>query len=505
MLYAYILTVLILAVLFGLCLKYPATALGTKPRLDLLGPQGLPVLGNLLDIYPHRLHILSWITAMGRQYGELFSWTVPLTGRTIVINRPEWIDHVHKNEGTIYGKGEVALAVFSQFPGRGSPFSTEGAEWRHSRKVIKPVFEARNLAIGVSEIMEEMMTLAHGLLHYAAKRDVTIDFNELCGRLVLAIFCKLALSLDMPLLTDASCLSEPHVIVENLHVLNTISSGRLPNPFWTITEKLDGRERRFKAARQQLFKVIEDIIKSRQDASDNGGTHRDFLSTLLEEEDTTDLDLMRDELVSLLFAGRDTTQNALIWSLHELSRSPAWFDKMREEAQMNALPPNHAADPCTRLQNYPIHLAVLYETLRLWPGVPKNGRSALRDDVLPAIPDRGYDPIRVGKGNFVAWSDWDMMKGEAIWGPDAKVFNPARHLDAERRFVKPPSPKFHAFGAGPRLCPGVQLASYEFVAIWANLLPSFDFVAEVKERYPTDALTITMREPFIVKAIPWSG
>lgn len=97
MLYAFILTALILAVLFGLRLKYPATAFGTKPRHDLPGPRGLPLLGDLLEVYPHRLHILSWITSMGRQYGELFSWTVPLTGRTIVINRPEWIDHVHKS------------------------------------------------------------------------------------------------------------------------------------------------------------------------------------------------------------------------------------------------------------------------------------------------------------------------------------------------------------------------------------------------------------------------
>ncbi|KAH7917103.1 cytochrome P450, partial [Leucogyrophana mollusca] len=149
---------------------------------------------------------------------------------------------------------------------------------------------------------------------------------------------------------------------------------------------------------------------------------------------------------------------------------------------------------------YPIHFAVLHETLRLWPGVQKNARLALSDDVLPSVPEQGYHlPVRVSKGDYVLWSDYAMMRNCKVWGPDAREFNPDRHLDVHGQFVKPPQPKFHAFGAGPRLCPGSRLTTYEFISFWAALLPVFNFVPiEARERFPTDALTTSMEGPFMV-------
>lgn len=66
------------------------------------------------------------------------------------------------------------------------------------------------------------------------------------------------------------------------------------------------------------------------------------------------------------------------------------------------------------MQNYPIHLAVFHETLRLWPGVPKNARLALSDDVLPAIPEHGYGPVPILKGDYVLWSDFAMMRNVKV-------------------------------------------------------------------------------------------
>lgn len=97
--------------------------------------------------------------------------------------------------------------------------------------------------------------------------------------------------------------------------------------------------------------------------------------------------------------------------------------------------------------------------------------------------------------------------------------------------MKPPQPKFHAFGAGARLwhvspvplplndrshvmsflSPGAQLAAYEFVAIWASILPFFKITPiDSRDRLPADALTISMDGPFMVKVesieeIHWSN
>jgi len=160
------------------------------------------------------------------------------------------------------------------------------------------------------------------------------------------------------------------------------------------------------------------------------------------------------------------------------------------------------------LSRYHVHLAVFYETVRLWPGLPKNARLALSDDILPAIPEHNLPAVKIDKGDYVFWSDYIMMRDEANWGVDAKKFNPGRHLDAEGRFVKPTSPQFHGFGAGPRLCPAAQLAAYEFVACWAGILPHFD-ITPLKGQAPdgrryeppkmNDAFTVAMASSFMVE------
>lgn len=65
-------------------------------------------------------------------------------------------------------------------------------------------------------------------------------------------------------------------------------------------------------------------------------------------------------------------------------------------------------------QRYHVHLAVFYETVRLWPGLPKNARVALCDDILPAIPELGLPEVKVDKGDYVFWSDYVMMRDETV-------------------------------------------------------------------------------------------
>uniref|UniRef100_A0A0W0FBP4 Putative monooxygenase n=1 Tax=Moniliophthora roreri TaxID=221103 RepID=A0A0W0FBP4_MONRR len=463
---------LALAVTVWLSRTYSDRPIGVRARSDLPGPRGIPFLGNLLLVYPHRKRMLMFMDELQETYGELFTFTMPGWGRNIVVNRPEWLEHIRKRDTQLYGKGPVELAIFGEFPGERSAFGSEGNDWKLSRRIIQYMFKVENGEIGdncicwlsrpifttktfdehVSQAMNEAMPLTVSLVESLAAHNATFDFNKLSGRLALMIFCKMALNNDLDLLSKTpEYLVARNPLMDAVYTMNSISSSRLYNPFWRVTEKFDGTHTRFRTARSEISKIIDEIVQERRKLHSSGALEcgKDFLSALLDNPSLEDdQKLLRDTLVTLLFAARDNIQNVLGWSLYELGRSPQWLERMRNECRSHE---DVHLIQYKDLSKYPIHQAVFYETLRLWPGVPKNARRALADDVLPAIPDQGFQEVMVAKGDYVLWSDFAMMRNEKVWGADAKEFNPGRHLNPEGQFVKPPYPKFHAFGMGPRL------------------------------------------------------
>ncbi|ESK97209.1 cytochrome p450 monooxygenase [Moniliophthora roreri MCA 2997] len=466
---------LALAVTVWLSRTYSDRPIGVRARTDLPGPRVIPFLGNLLLVYPHRKRMLMLMDELQETYGELFTFTMPGWGRNIVVNRPEWLEHIRKRDTQLYGKGPVELAIFGEFPGERSAFGSEGNDWKLSRRIIQPIFTTKTFDEHVSQAMNGAMPLTVSLVESLAAHNATFDFNKLSGRLALMIFCKMALNNDLDLLSKTpEYLVARNPLMDAVYTMNSISSSRLYNPFWRVTEKFDGTHTRFRTARSEISKIIDEIVQERRKLHSSGALEcgKDFLSALLDNPSLEDdQKLLRDTL---------------------------WLERMRNECRSHE---DVHLIQYKDLSKYPIHQAVFYETLRLWPGVPKNARRALADDVLPAIPDQGFQEVMVAKGDYVLWSDFAMMRNEKVWGADAKEFNPGRHLNPEGQFVKPPYPKFHAFGMGPRLCPGAQLSAYEFVAIWVALLPRFDFIpVENIERKPMDAFTMSMEGEFLVRA-----
>lgn len=225
------------------------------------------------------------------------------------------------------------------------------------------------------------------------------------------------------------------------------------NPFWRWTEivrlfrrvsdvlwnaepifQLTGDRTRFVQARHRVRGLVETIIRTRKAemvTAPDEHTHN-WLSAMMKDASLDDPALIQDVLVVLLFAGSDNTQNSFAWSLYSLLGAPEWIDRLRAEALANKttmgdikyadlsvvflsfwLPVilTHVSDG---RQHYHVHLAVFYETIRLWPGIPKNGRLAVHDDVLPELPEHGLPAVKVEKGDFIFWSDYHMMRSEAV-------------------------------------------------------------------------------------------
>jgi len=209
-----------------------------------------------------------------------------------------------------------------------------------------------------------------------------------------------------------------------------------------------------------------------------------FLTEMLKV--TRDPKQLRDELLNILLAGRDTTASLLSHTFHILARRPDIWQKLKAEIdKLNGHRPDYDT-----LRNLKYLKYLLNESLRLYPVVPTNGRFALKDTVLPrGGGSNGESPLFVPKGTIVAYSTYVMHRRKDIYGPDADEFRPERWSPEEGLR---PSWAYLPFNGGPRICVGQQFALTEAGYTIVRMVQQF---AGIENRDPTawvEGLALTL-------------
>lgn len=179
---------------------------------------------------------------------------------------------------------------------------------------------------------------------------------------------------------------------------------------------------------------------------------------------------LRDVILNMIIAGRDTTAQALSWTIFRLCTHPETQLKMREEilSVVQNDSKTHSQGQgfmsYAALQQLRYTEAVCMEALRLHPSVPKEAKCVLRDDLLP-------DGTALRRGDMACFLPWAMGRDADLWGTDACEFRPERFLDQPK-----PSPfVYTAFQAGPRACLGQNFALLEMKCALARLCARFEF------------------------------
>jgi cytochrome P450 len=188
--------------------------------------------------------------------------------------------------------------------------------------------------------------------------------------------------------------------------------------------------------------VYREIARRRADASGD-----DILSLLVQASgDSLSDEELRDELMTLLIAGHETTATALAWAFERLTRHPAALARLRE--------------------GDPDYLdAVIKETLRVRPVVMEVGRDLTEDTHV--------GPWELPAGTRVMSSIGLVQKAEEHW-PDPRAFRPERFMDG----AGPAPYTWIPFGGGPRRCIGASFATTEMAAIIPVVLKHFDLVPD---------------------------
>jgi cytochrome P450 len=165
---------------------------------------------------------------------------------------------------------------------------------------------------------------------------------------------------------------------------------------------------------------------------------------------------LRNELLNVLLAARDTTAALLSSTFYFLARHPAVWDELAAEV---AVPEGQAPNYAT-LKGMRVLKSILDETLRLHPPVPVIMRFANRHTTLPVGGGpNGTKPVFVAKGTVINYSPWTMRRLPEVYGPDAEGFRPGRWLDRNKPLR--PGWAYLPFNGGPRVCLGQQSALVE--------------------------------------------
>ncbi|WXC67453.1 hypothetical protein SNK03_013246 [Fusarium graminearum] len=232
------------------------------------------------------------------------------------------------------------------------------------------------------------------------------------------------------------------------------------------------------------------MIKEKKAAIiEKGDDHFDVLSLLIKSNNFSD-EALKDQLLTFLAAGHETTASALTWACYLLTQYPDIQSKLRDEVR-DSLPADvdcNTPDLASILEQMPYLNGVMHETLRLYPTVPLTMRSALRDT---RIGDQ-YIP----EGTDVIVSIWYINRAPEIWGPDAAEFRPERWMTEDGKPNQnggaSSNYNFLTFLHGPRSCIGQGFAKAEMRCLLANMVKSFEWTLAMDNKLvlPRGVITI---------------
>ncbi len=374
-----------------------------------------------------------------------------LFGRTrLLLNAPDAIHHVLVSNDGNYRRSRASVRILRPITGEGLLLS-EGAEWRHQRRIIAPALAPRVMPMLAQHIGASIAPALERLDEAAA---APVDLLSVMQGLTLDIAGRAMFSLAMTPYGEAMRDAMDRFAAHHAqpHLLDLLLPASIPSP-------RDFGRRRFK---RDWMALMERIMDARMQAP-AAEQPRDLFDLLLAARDPETGEgfsraQLRDQLATLLLAGHQTTAVTLFWALTLLAQAPAEQERVAAEAATRSF---DTADAAATLGDLPQTRAVVNETLRLYPAAFTMAREAIDADTAAGI--------EIPRGALVMVAPWVLHRHRRRWrDPDA--FDPSRFLpDA------PPPVKFSylPFGTGPRVCVGAQFALAEATLVLGAMLRHF--------------------------------
>jgi cytochrome P450 len=438
---------------------------------------GHPVFGSLAELRDDRLGLLM---RLPREYGDIAAIGTGLF-RVVVVSAPGLCHEILNVKADSFTKG-LGLSVLAR-PLLGDGLLTSEREvHRRQRKLVSPAFVHGRIA----SYAEAIAACADEHAERISKRR-EVDLSAEMMHLTLDVVGRTLFGADLG--PDANVVGEAFTHVMQ-HVSRQIGSA-LPMPP-AIPTPANLRARR---VIRRLDAVVYRVIRERRAAARDTG---DFLSMLLAARDQDDGSAMtdeqvRDEAMTIMIAGHETTANVLAWAFYLLARHPAVLSRLEAECDAVLGGRIPTLQDASRL---PYAAQVFKEAMRLYPPAYMVARRAAQRVTV--------GPYELPKGALVILNIVGIHHRPEYF-PDPEAFLPERFAPEAERSI--PKHAYLPFGGGPRICIGNHFALMEGQLALAHLAQRlrFELMPQSLDVVPDPSMTLRPKDGIHVKVVRRDG
>jgi cytochrome P450 len=418
------------------------------------GPRGLPVVGtSFMASRDSTQTLMRW----AKTYGDVVYYRF-LNLHVYVLFHPQHVEHVLLGKTGNFVKGMTSRANPELF-GNGL-LTSDGDFWRRQRRLSNPAFHRESLVRYADITVEEAARLLEAWKN-GETRNIHNDMMNVTLRIVLRSLFGSELGENMGIIEPA--LDAIMVSSSGFHSIAFYLG--IPTPtrkrhFRAVAE-LDKIVYALIARGRETLKTVERSMASTEQHSPvgPGAGAKDLLTLLLTARDDDGNSMsdqqLRDEVITLLLAGHETTALNLSWTWYLLAQHPEVEEKLYAEldAVLGGRPPSASDLPKLQYTD-----RVIRETLRLYPPAWRVFR-------------RTEEPLKVGDyllpaGSNIVLSQW-VTQRDPRWFSEPDRFNPDRW--GEEAAAKLPRFAYFPFGGGPRVCIGAGFAMMEATLLLATI------------------------------------
>jgi len=435
------------------------------------GPRGDTLLGSTLDFKESPLQFACYVQ---KAYGDVARFRVGPSW-WVLVSDPKLVHDMMVERANEFQKPAIARRLWEKFLGDGV-LTTEGEVWKRQSRLIRPAFrKGRVAAYG-----DTMVAYTERMMADWSEGEER-DLGEEMVALTLEIVAKTLFDTDV---RQGSAKVGEAMKVLNVEMLNHIYMP-VPLPRWWPSK---ANKRKIKAI-QDIEDIVADVVKARRAEGEDRG---DLLSMLVfskdEQGDALSDKEIRDQAMTLFFAGHETTAHALTWAWYLLATNPTVTERL--QADIHEVTGGEALT-VPLLKQLPYLSRVVDECLRILPSVWVFMKEPIADTELG-----GY---RMPKGTQIMISPY-ILQHDGRWFPQPETFDPDRFEKERARVI--PKGAYVPFSGGSRICAGRNFALMEMRLILGTMLQRLkpevpaDLVPEkeaVLSMQPKDGLPATIR------------